>query len=186
MQAQAPGTHTLLVMPFENHSKAPGLEWISEAFPEVLSQRMASQQMYVISREDRTYAFDHAGIPGAARPSRATTYSVAEQMDADYVVFGDYDFDGKTFTAKAQLLDMKKLRLAPTVQSSGPLTSLIDTQTDLAWQLLNQLPTPPAMTRQQFLARRSRFAWMRLRTTSEACLPPTASRRRSISAKQSG
>jgi Tfp pilus assembly protein PilF/TolB-like protein len=151
-QAQAPGTHTLLVMPFENHSKAPGLEWISEAFPEVLSQRMASQQMYVISREDRTYAFDHAGIPGAARPSRATTYSVAEQMDADYVVFGDYDFDGKTFTAKAQLLDMKKLRLAPMVQSSGPLTSLIDTQTDLAWQLLNQLPTPPAMTRQQFLS----------------------------------
>jgi Tfp pilus assembly protein PilF/TolB-like protein len=138
-------------MPFENHSKAPGLEWISEAFPEVLSQRMASQQIYVISREDRIYAFDHAGIPGAAHPSRATTYSVAEQMDADYVVFGDYDFDGKTFTAKAQLLDMKKLRLAPMVQSSGPLTSLIDTQTDLAWQLLKQLPIPPALTREQFL-----------------------------------
>lgn len=150
--AQAPGTHTLLVMPFENHSKAPGIEWIGESFPEVLSQRMASQQIYTISREDRLYAFDHAGIPGAAHPSRATTYSVAEQMDADYVVFGDYDFDGKTFTAKAQLLDMKKLRLAPTVQSSGPLTSLIDVQTDLAWQLLNQLPTPPALTRQQFLA----------------------------------
>ena len=79
------------------------------------------------------------------------TIRVAEQMDADYVVFGDYDFDGKTFTAKAQLLDMKKLRLAPTVQSSGPLTSLIDVQTDLAWQLLNQLPAPPAMTREQFL-----------------------------------
>jgi Tfp pilus assembly protein PilF/TolB-like protein len=150
--AQAPGTQTLLVMPFENHSNAPGLEWIGEAFPEVLSQRMASQQIYTISREDRLFAFDHAGIPEAAHPSRATTYSVAEQMDADYIVFGDYNFDGKTFTAKAQLLDMKKLRLAPTVQSSGPLTSLIDVQTDLAWQLLNQLPTPPAMTRQQFVS----------------------------------
>jgi Tfp pilus assembly protein PilF/TolB-like protein len=150
--AQMPGTLTLLVMPFENHSKAPGLEWIGEAFPEVLSQRMASQHIYTISREDRVFAFDHAGIPGAAHPSRATTYSVAEQMDADYIVFGDYDFDGQTFTAKAQLLDMKKLRLAPTVQSSGPLTSLIDVQTDLAWQLLNQLPAPPATTRQQFLS----------------------------------
>ncbi len=149
--AQAPGTHTLLIMPFENHSKAPGLEWIGEAFPEVLSQRMASQQIYMISREDRIYAFDHAGIPGAAHPSRATTYSVAEQMDADYVVFGDYDFDGSTFTAQAQLLDMKKLRLGPVVKSSGPLTSLIDIQTDLAWQLLNQLPAPPAMSHQQFL-----------------------------------
>ncbi len=150
--AQAPGTHTLLVMPFENHSKAPGLEWIGEAFPQVLSQRMASQQIYTISREDRIYAFDHAGIPDGAHPSRPTTYSVAEQMDADYVVFGDYDFDGQTFTAKAQLLDMKKLRLAPMVQSSGPLTSLIDVQTDLAWQLLNQLPAPLALTRQQFLS----------------------------------
>lgn len=139
-------------MPFENHSKAPGIEWIGESFPEVLSQRMALPQIYTISREDRIFAFDHAGIPGAAHPSRATTYSVAEQMDADYVVFGDYDFDGKTFTARAQLLDMKKARLAPTVQSSGPLTSLIDVQTDLAWQLLNQLPVPPTVTRQQFLA----------------------------------
>ena len=101
LQAQAPGTQTLMVMPFENQSKAPGMEWIAEAFPEVLSQRMASPQIYVISREDRVYAFDHAGIPGAAHPSRATTYSVAEQMDADYVVLGDYDFDGKTFTAKS-------------------------------------------------------------------------------------
>ena len=150
--AQAPGTQTLLVMPFDNHSMAPGLEWISEAFPEILSQRMASQHIYTISRDDRLFAFDHAGIPGAAHPSRATTYSVAEQMDADYVVFGDYDFDGQTFTAKAQLLDMKKLHLAPMVQSSGPLTSLIDVETDLAWQLLNQLPVPPAMTRQQFLS----------------------------------
>lgn len=148
--AQAPGTHTLLVMPFENHSKAPGLEWISEAFPEVLSERMVSPQLYLISREDRVFAFDHAGIPGAAHPSRATSYSVAEQMDADYVVFGDYDFDGSVFTAKAQLLDMKKLRLGPMVQSKGPLTGLIDIQTYLAWQLLNQLSPPPAVTREQF------------------------------------
>jgi tetratricopeptide (TPR) repeat protein/TolB-like protein len=140
-----------MVMPFENRSKAPGLEWISEAFPDVLGERMASPGMYVISRDDRVYAFDHAGVPGTARPSRATIYSVAEQMDADYVVLGDYDFDGKTFSGRAQLLDMKKLRLLPEVQSSGPLTSLIDTQTDLAWGLLQQMPARPTLTREQFL-----------------------------------
>ena len=138
-------------MPFENRSAAPGLEWISEAFPEVLSQRMSSPQVYVISREDRIYAFDHAGIPGAAHPSRATTYSVAEQMDADYVVFGDYDFNGSTFTSHAQLLDMKKLKLLPQVQSNGPLTSLIDVQTELAWKVLQQMPSPLAATREQFV-----------------------------------
>jgi tetratricopeptide (TPR) repeat protein len=149
--AQEPETHTLLVTPFEDHSTTAGLEWISEAFPEVLGQRMVSEHVYIIGREDRLFAFEQAGVAGAAHPSRATTYSVAEQMGADYVVFGDYDYDGKTFTAKAQLLDMKKLHLAPLVQSSGPLTSLIDIQTDLAWQLLKQFAAPPNMTRAQFL-----------------------------------
>jgi len=146
-----PGTLTLLVVPFENQSAAPGLEWISEAFSEVLSQRMASSPIYVISREDRTYAFDHSGIPQTVVPSRATIYGIAEQMGADYVVMGKYTFDGKTFTATAQLLDMRKLHLYPPVDSSGALTSLIDLQTALAWQLLQQMPQHPAMTRDQFL-----------------------------------
>src|SRR5271166_1553019 len=149
--AQASPTQTLIVMPFENQSSAPGLEWISEAFPEVLSQRMASSQLYVMSRDDRAYAFDHSGIPSALLPSRATMYRVAEQMGADYVVLGSYNFDGKTFTATAQLLDMRKLHLYPAVESSGPLTQLIDLQTGLAWQLLQQLPSHLAVTREQSL-----------------------------------
>jgi len=150
--AQAPpATQTLLVMPFENQSSAPGLEWIGESFPEVLSQRMASPRLYVISRDDRTYAFDHAGIPVTVHASRATIYRIAEQMDADYVVLGSYNFDGSVFSASAQLLDMKKLHLYPAVQTSGALTKLIDLQTLLAWQLLEQMPVHPAMSREQFL-----------------------------------
>ncbi len=149
--AQTPGTQTIMIMPFENQSSAPGLEWIGEAFPEVLSQRMASPRLYVISRENRSYAFDHSGIPLTVLPSRASIYRVAEQMDADYVVLGSYTFDGKTFAATAQLLDMKKLHLYPPVDSSGGLTNLIDLQTMLAWQLLQQMPSPPPITRDQFL-----------------------------------
>ncbi len=146
-----PGTQTLMVMPFQNQSTVPGLEWISEAFPEVLSQRMASPRIYVISRDDRSYAFDHSGIPTTVLPSRATIYRVAEQMDADYVVLGSYSYDGTTFAASAQLLDMRKLHLSPTVTSSGPLSNLIDLQTMLAWQLLQQMPSPPPISRDQFL-----------------------------------
>jgi Tfp pilus assembly protein PilF/TolB-like protein len=150
--AQAPpGTQTVMVMPFDNQSNAPGLEWIGEAFPEVLSQRMASSRLYLTSRGDRGYAFDRVGIPVTVHPSRATIYRVAEQMDADYVVLGSYNFDGVTFSASAQLLDMKKLHLYPAVQSSGGLTNLIDGQTGLAWELLKQMPPPPTVTREQFL-----------------------------------
>ncbi len=140
-----------MVMPFENQSSAPGLEWIGESFPEVLSQRMASQHLFVVAREDRVYAFDHSGIPMTVLPSRATIYRVAEQMDADFVVMGSYTYDGKVFGAKAQLLDMKKLHLYPPVESSGPLSNLIDLQTMLAWELLQQMPVHPTVTRDQFL-----------------------------------
>jgi len=138
-------------MPLENQSSAPGLEWISEAFPQVLSQRMASRQVYLIGREDRIHAFDRVGIPATAHPSRATIYHIAELMDADYVVLGSYNYDGNRFSASAQLLDMKKLHLGAAVESSGPLNNLIDLQTVLAWELLQQMPAPPAQTREQFL-----------------------------------
>jgi tetratricopeptide (TPR) repeat protein len=146
-----PGTQTLMVMPFENQSSAPGLEWIGEAFPEVLSQHLASSQLYVVSRVDRAHAFDHSGIPQTVLPSRATIYRIAEQMDADYVVMGSYTYVGNIFTAHAQLLDMKKLRLYSPVESSGPLANLIDLQTTLAWEVLQQMPGHSAITRDQFL-----------------------------------
>ena len=40
--AQTPATagQTVLVIPFENQSKAPGLEWIGDSFPELLQQRL--------------------------------------------------------------------------------------------------------------------------------------------------
>jgi hypothetical protein len=33
-------------MPFENASGAPGLQWISEAFPAFLSRRLASDTIF--------------------------------------------------------------------------------------------------------------------------------------------
>lgn len=143
---------TLLVLPFENHSKAPGIEWIGESFPEVLAQRMASPSLYAISREDRDYAFDRAGVPANVHLSRATLYHIAEDMDVDFVVMGYFDFDGQTFTATAQLLDMKRLHLSPELKESGPLVKLIDIQTALAWDLLHTLDPAQATSREQFLA----------------------------------
>ena len=143
---------TIVVLPFENASNAPGLEWISESFPEVLGQRLASAALYVVSREDRAYAFDRAGIPVNAHLSRATLYRIAEQMDVDYVVLGEYNFDGQTFTATAQLLDMKGLRLSPDLTESGPLVKLIDLQTALSWDLLRLVRPDLLPPRSQFLA----------------------------------
>jgi len=136
--AQSPASRgkMLLVTPFENVSGTPGLQWIGDAFPEILGQRMSSRALYVIGRDDRLRAFDQLGLPVTLRPSRATLYRVAEQMGVDYLVFGYYSFDGRILTAKAQLLDMEKMRLSPEITESGPLIELIDLQTALAWDLV--------------------------------------------------
>ncbi len=144
------GADTLLVLPFDNSSKAPGLEWVSETFPELLGQRMASPTTYVISRDERLLAFDRFGIPQTLHPSLATLYQMAEQMDADYVVIGHYDFDGNTFTAFAQVLDMKSLKLQPVVTSRGPLTTLMDIEGRLAWELLREMRREPMGSQQEF------------------------------------
>lgn len=138
-------------MPFDNHSKATGLDWIGEACPELLSQRMNAPGLNVVTRDDRIFAFDRAGVPAAVHPSRATVFNIAEQLGADYVVLGSYAVDGSAFQVSAQLLDIKKLRLSQPVQSSGPLADFVDLQTALAWQLLRQMPRPPQVTQQQFV-----------------------------------
>ena len=65
--AQTPVTtgQTIVVIPFENRSNAPGLEWISESFPELLEERLNSPSIFVASREDRLRAYDRLGILSA-------------------------------------------------------------------------------------------------------------------------
>ena len=137
--AQSASTQTLLVLPFENASKTPGLEWIGESFPEILGERMGSAALYIVPRQDRTYAFERGGIPPNLRPSHATLFQIGEQMDVDYMVLGQYRFDGQTFSAEARLLDVKRLQMSSAIQESGPLNSLIAIQTALARDLLRTL-----------------------------------------------
>ncbi|MGH9493133.1 MAG: tetratricopeptide repeat protein, partial [Terriglobales bacterium] len=151
-QAQPAASQTMLIVPFENASGAPGLEWVGETFPEILGQRMASAQLYLVGRDDRNYAFDRLGIPQNLRPSHATLYRVGEEMDVDYIVLGRYHFDGRTFTASARILEMNKLHLLPEVTESGPLPKLLDVEGALAWDLLRQLTPDLVMSRNQFVA----------------------------------
>jgi tetratricopeptide (TPR) repeat protein/TolB-like protein len=151
-QTQAVPGPTLLVVPFENRSNAPGLQWIGESFPELLEERLSSPTMYVMNREDRQRAYDRTGVPSRVRLSRATIYRIAEQMDVDYVVLGDFAFDGRTFSATAQLLDMHRQHLLPEVTESGALPDLINVETALAWDLVHALRPDLSGSKQTFVA----------------------------------
>jgi tetratricopeptide (TPR) repeat protein/TolB-like protein len=151
--AQGPATagQTVLVAPFENQSKAPGIEWISESFPELLRERLNSPTLFVLPREDRIRAYDRVGIPVELHPSRATLYRIAEQLDVDYVVLGRYTFDGRAFTTNAQVLDMRHERLLTGMNESGPLVQLIDIQTALSWDILHTLRPDISISKQAYM-----------------------------------
>ena len=140
-----------MIIPFENTSTTPGLDWISESFPEILTTRLSPSGFFVMSREDRLSAFDRLGIPPGARPSRATLYQVGLQLDADYLLMGDYRVEGSAITTHARLMDMERLRLSPEFTEAGPLTNLISIQTALAWDVLNSF-NPGTVAKSDFVA----------------------------------
>jgi Flp pilus assembly protein TadD/TolB-like protein len=143
---------TMVVIPFENNSPTPGLEWLGESFPETFHAQLNSPLLFVASRDERLRAYDRQGIPAGVHPSRATLYRLAEQMDVDYAVLGSYKYDGQRLTATAQLLDMRAAKLLPAVSESTPLADLGSLQSALAWDLLRQIRADFSITKNAYIA----------------------------------
>jgi Flp pilus assembly protein TadD/TolB-like protein len=150
-QTRASG-RTVVVFPFENTSPTPGLEWLSEAFPEAFHQQLNSPVLYVASREERLRAYDRQGVPANLHPARATLYRIAEQMDVDYAVLGSYNYDGARLTATAQLLAMRAQKLLPAATESGPLTDLGTVQSALAWDVLHAIRSDFSLSKEKYVA----------------------------------
>src|ERR1700709_2007008 len=89
--AATPAGRVVLVLPFENRSGNPSLNWIGDSFPDTLDRRLNTSGFLTISHDDRTYAYDHLGLPKDFRPSRAITIQIARQLDANYVILGSYN-----------------------------------------------------------------------------------------------
>ncbi|MDE3200208.1 MAG: tetratricopeptide repeat protein [Acidobacteriota bacterium] len=125
----------LLVLPFDNRTGQPSLEWIREAAPEILSSRFASAGFAPMSRADRMYALDHLGLPESFQPSRASALKLAQTLDADSIVVGSYITDGGDLVAEARVVDVPHLKISAPVTARGPMRSMIDIFDSLAWKL---------------------------------------------------
>ncbi|HVN93854.1 MAG TPA: tetratricopeptide repeat protein [Terracidiphilus sp.] len=137
--SDAGGSRVLLVLPFDNRTGQPSLEWIREAAADVLSARFASAGFQPTSRADRVYALDHLGLPQGFQPSRASALKLAQTLDADSIVVGSYTTDGGGIVAEATLVDVPNLRMLPEVTARGEMKDMIAVFGDLAWKLTKQL-----------------------------------------------
>jgi tetratricopeptide (TPR) repeat protein len=137
--AGAAGGRILLVLPFDNRTGQPSLEWIREASAEILSSRFASAGFAPMSRADRLYALDHLGLPQGFHPSRASSLKLAETLDADAVIVGSYVTDGSGIVAEARVVDVPNLRISEQVTARGEMRDLFAVFSSLAWKLTRQL-----------------------------------------------
>jgi tetratricopeptide (TPR) repeat protein len=127
---------TILVLPFENNSKLPSVDWLGEALAEVTVERLQDREFNVLSRQERLAVLEKMGLPDSARFSHATIVKVAGEADADEVIFGKFTSDGTSVTMEARLLRMSPARLSATLTQSGPLSDLLRMHARLTWQLL--------------------------------------------------
>ena len=129
----------LLVLPFDNRTSQPSLDWMREAAVELLNSRFSSVGFAPLSREDRMYSLDHLGLPQGFQPSRASAIKLAQTLDADEIVVGDFSMNGNDLVAEAQLVDVPDLRMSERVTTRGKLTDMISIFDSLAWELTKEL-----------------------------------------------
>jgi tetratricopeptide (TPR) repeat protein/TolB-like protein len=127
----------LLVFPFENLAAAPRLEWLGEGLEELTIQALSSARQQVYSHDGRRAEMERNGLPLSAKISRASMLRIAQDLDADFVIFGSFTSDGKTLTVESRLLRTDPLALLPAVRETGPLDSMIELQSKIVWRLLS-------------------------------------------------
>ncbi len=134
-----PQSGVFLVFPFENAGATPRLDWIGAGLEELTIQKLSAAGQQVYSHQGRMDETDRAGLPPNAKLSRATMLRIAQDLDADYVVFGNFASDGTSLAVNARVLRVNPVVLLPSVRESGSLDSMMNLHTRLTWRLLTTI-----------------------------------------------
>jgi len=146
-----------VVLPFENAGASPRLDWLGEGLEELTTQRLSAAGEQVYSHAGRASELERYGLPPTSKFSRATMLRVAEDLDADYVIYGRYAASGTSLTIEMRMLSMNPMALRPALRESGPLTSLTELHTRLLWRLLRSNDRHYALSLAEFTKRQRRL-----------------------------
>ena len=151
-QTAAPASNRLLVVPFENPERDPGLFWLTEAASILLTDSLNEQGGNALTRSERARAFDTLHLPEASVLSRATVIKVGQLVGAGRVVVGqlrrvtrgDAPGPDDELVVLARGIRLDTGRLEPEVTERAPLKELFDLFQRVAARLLERGPAPVA------------------------------------------
>jgi Flp pilus assembly protein TadD/TolB-like protein len=151
---------TIVVLPFFNHSKEPGLDWIGDSISEAVHDSLASEGLLVLDREDRLEAYRRLSLRPGAEFTHASVIKIGQTLDASKVMYGAYEVlpavGGKdqskgSLRITAHVLDLKRLHQGPEFSEVGAMENLALLEVHLSWAALESLNNPLAHTEQQFI-----------------------------------
>ena len=142
-----------MVFPFENRSGRSELVWISESFSETLQSRLVLPRYYVLSREERIFGYQALGLPEDPGLTLASLYKIGRGIEADWIVTGSFEWDGRILSTQVQLLDVKARRLKSKVRGQGKLEELLKIQLRIVWALGHELDPGFVMEKKEFVRR---------------------------------
>ena len=137
--AQDEPGRVVLVLPFDNRSGNPSLNWIGDSFPDTLNKRLETANFLTISQDDRNFAYDHLGLPIGFKPSRATALRIAQQLDANFIVVGSFIVNNDKISIQAQVLSVEALKLSAPIQDGSELPRLYDAENAIAWKVARSI-----------------------------------------------
>ena len=150
---------TVLILPFFNLSSAKNIDWIGDSISENVFEALASEGVLTVTPESRDEVLKEMGVRRYARLTRASVMEIAVNLDATRVLFGEIQMDpapqGSTsrgrLTIQGRILDVRQLRRGPEFVESGPLESLSQLQTRLAWKALRAIEPQSELSETQFI-----------------------------------
>jgi tetratricopeptide (TPR) repeat protein len=150
LAASEPG---LLVAPPEGTGAPVELAWVGETVSDLLPRALTLAGVPAVAREDRLRAQLALEIPRVPL-TRASAIRIAEAAGASRVITGTYTHDARGLTLSLRLLDVERGSLSAPFVVAAPLASLADLVHTAAWDMALANPGRPALTREEFFARR--------------------------------
>jgi tetratricopeptide (TPR) repeat protein len=163
---------SVLVLPFFNETGSPNIDWIGESIAEALRESLASQDVLVLTRDDRLEGYRRLSLRPNAVLTHASVIKVGEALDASQVIYGRYEIthaadpavpardspnpSTPAITARdsvritARILDLQHTRQGPEFAEIGALEDLASLETHLAWQCLKALAPNKATSEEEF------------------------------------
>jgi Flp pilus assembly protein TadD len=151
----------VLILPFFNHSKAPGLDWIGESISEAIHDSLASEGVLVLDREDRLEAYRRLSVRTGAELTHASILKIGQALDATNIVYGTYevldpsrDQSKGSLLVRARVIDLKRFRQGPDFSELGALEELAVIETRLSWQTISYLSPGRVRPEEEFVRSR--------------------------------